>query len=384
MSKRASAPKVSTLSIAMQRNKSKAPISGEHKNDDLRLIYEVLLEKYMPELSEQMDLDELFGKMTTVHDVKAILVGQDSYPDPEKITAMAFSYRKGQKATGSVKQIILAALKGEDSHEEDNMRFVEDGYLGTWRDQGLLLVNSDGPCVLELIRTIIKASKGRVCGILLGTEAQKLSPLFEVAYNWYHPSRKSTINNDTNDPRHWNHTDVFWRANKHIMSTGRCPINWATVGKHTTLWIFTDGGYGSTKREGASGFAIFNALQTNLGYSSHKGKELSTNNIAELTAIVDALKMVQEYTQGKIMIVSDSEYSIKSITLWYYNWVKKPDLLKDRLNIGLITEAVRLTELTGAKYKHIHGHQPAPADDSSKAYFLWMGNNFVDKLVGYG
>lgn len=384
----------------------------------LKYLYEVLIEKTDPEAVEQMDLDELFGAMKEIDDVKLIIVGQDSYPDPEKVTPMAFSYRRGQAATGSVKEILLAALKGQDSHEHIDL---VDGYLGSWRDQGVLLLNSNGIAVVELIKALLKAS-GNICGILLGNEAQKLSHLFKVSFSWNHPSRKSTINNDPADPRHWNHTDVFWKANEHITKIGRCPINWATAIGNTTLWIFTDGGYSATKKEGCAGFAIFSSIQSYLGHKVECGPKIKTNNIAELRGIIMALETVFEYTMGKVIVVSDSEYSIKSITEWHYARLKaanKTELEKldaemeevlaknarkrstksttkkaekatvknasgkPVMNLELIEYAIKLTEEIKCKYIHTRGHQPEPVDGTARERFIWRGNDFIDSLVNY-
>ena len=54
--------------------------------------------------------------------------------------------------------------------------------------------------------------------------------------------------------------------------------------------------------------------------------EKPTNNKAELTAIGKALEMCNENNiNDKIIIFTDSQYSIKCITLWYPDWLKKKD-----------------------------------------------------------
>lgn len=374
---------VTNLDIAIKKNAASA--AADDSMRDLRMMYELILDSQDFGLSDQMDLDELFGAMKTIDDVKAILVGQDSYADPAKVTAMAFSYRRGQPPSGSVKEIILAAIKGKDPHDESLLESVSDGYLGSWRDQGLLMVNSDGFGVSELIQNIVRESNGRVCGILLGNEAQKLGNLFKVAFAWNHPSRRSTINNDPSDERHWNHTNVFWKANDYIFETGEMPINWATVANRNTLWCFTDGAYSNKKKEGASAFAMFGGLENYLGGSAKKSKALKTNNVAELTAILDALQYAVKYKAGNVVILSDSEYCIKSITKWYYDWVDQ-NRLKEMANVDLISKAVSIVEnsKTTIKFKHVRGHQKEPEDPTSKEHFFWAGNNFVDTLINYG
>ena len=45
-----------------------------------------------------------------------------------------------------------------------------------------------------------------------------------------------------------------------------------------------------------------------------------TNNTAELTAILECLKLLK--SELKYIIVSDSKYSINWVTVWYKKWEK--------------------------------------------------------------
>jgi len=48
---------------------------------------------------------------------------------------------------------------------------------------------------------------------------------------------------------------------------------------------------------------------------------LTTNNIMELTAVIEALKLVKK--PSKIIITTDSTYVKNGITDWIYNWKEK-------------------------------------------------------------
>lgn len=333
-------------------------------------------------------LDELFGTMTTTKDVKIIIVGQDSYNDRSKVTGMAFSYPIGMNASDSCLQMILAAIKGKDSHTTiyDDINF--HGYLGTWRDQGVLMVNADYPNISKFIETIVAEREDSVCGILIGKVAtDSLGKLFKSSFSWNHPSRRSIINNDPSDPRHWNHCDVFYKANDYLISMGICPVNWASVTGHNTLWIFTDGGYSAKKKRGAAGFVIFSSLQGYLGSWVKETKDYSTNNIAEATAIIQAMKTVKDYKCGKIKIMSDSQYCVKTITEWFVNWVKK-GVLDQHKNVDLFAEATLLYKDINKRTKctiiHVRGHQAPPEESASKLEkFFHMGNDYVDRLVNF-
>ena len=51
------------------------------------------------------------------------------------------------------------------------------------------------------------------------------------------------------------------------------------------------------------------------------GSLLTTNNIMELTAVIEALKLVKK--PSKIIITTDSTYVKNGITDWIYNWKEK-------------------------------------------------------------
>ena len=83
--------------------------------------------------------------------------------------------------------------------------------------------------------------------------------------------------------------------------------------------IYTDGA--CSGNPGPGGWAAV------LIYGEHK-KEISggcretTNNIMELTAILEALKALK--TECEVELYSDSAYSVNAFNQgWIYNWIKK-------------------------------------------------------------
>lgn len=335
-------------------------------------------------------LDELFGVMETAADVRIIIVGQDAYPDRSKRCAMAFSYPRGVEASDSVLSIIKAANKGLDN--EDTLEITpKDGYLGTWRDQGVLLVNCRGAPYKSLIASICRLSE--VVGILLGREAiEATSEYFKVAYSWSHPSRRSTINNDPKHPEHWSHTDVFWRANQHLLRSGRGIVNWASVYGTGRIFLFVDGGYSSKQSRGKCGVVAYSSLGSYLAddicvdryVHGSENVRITTNNVAELSAFRMAIDTISATpTWGRWVIYSDSEYSIKSITIWYHDWVRN-DKLVGKKNVPLIAKIVsEFDSLSGdVSVKHTRGHQPPPPEDASPLKkLIHRGNDHVDVLV---
>ena len=99
-----------------------------------------------------------------------------------------------------------------------------------------------------------------------------------------------------------------------------------------------------------------------------------TNNVAELTAILRALELCDSHNiSDKILIYTDSDYSMKCITIWYPQW-KKEDKLKDRKNIDILIKIDKLYEKLDVKFKHIRSHTGL-TDIHSR------GNDMADKLA---
>lgn len=117
--------------------------------------------------------------------------------------------------------------------------------------------------------------------------------------------------------------------------------------------IYTDGGCEPNPGEGAWAFVVISnkiKLFKESGYC-----QKTTNNKMELSAILMALSYCVEHDIREPVIYSDSEYCIKSITLWYYSWLKK-NKLKSKKNIDLISKCVELSEKINPTYSHVRAH----------------------------
>lgn len=85
--------------------------------------------------------------------------------------------------------------------------------------------------------------------------------------------------------------------------------------------IYTDG---SSRKTGVAGwaFAIEISDQKIFAHYGHLVKH-STNNIAEMTAVLEALKMFDGHKEYTLSIFTDSQYVQKGITVWRENWEKR-------------------------------------------------------------
>ena len=101
-----------------------------------------------------------------------------------------------------------------------------------------------------------------------------------------------------------------------------------------------------------------------------------TNNIAELTAIKESLKLIDSNKVDKINypinIYTDSEYSLNVITKWYPNWSDKQKSTKQ--NIPLIKEIYELCIKLNPQIIHIKAHTGNDDEHS-------LGNAVADQLA---
>jgi len=156
------------------------------------------------------------------------------------------------------------------------------------------------------------------------------------------------------------------------------------------LYIFTDGSsVGNGSRDSKAGYGIY--IPEPKEYTVHMKGTLpdgATNNCAELTAILDALRLhdynkVKKKSQSSncpiddIVIVTDSDYSIKCITQWSTNWVRNGWIsgTGEVKNKKLIQQILVLYKKYDVKFLHINSH-------TTYTGFFYDGNGVADKLAG--
>jgi ribonuclease HI len=152
------------------------------------------------------------------------------------------------------------------------------------------------------------------------------------------------------------------------------------------LIIFTDGS------------CMKNIFTTKCGYGVHyPGKEIpdvsepfnivpNTNQRTELYAIYRALTDVIKYLDidkiDKIIIYSDSEYSIKSITLWIDVWEKNGWKTSNKQPVKNLDIIKKINDIY-KKYRHKIKLTHVRAHTGKTDYFS-IHNDIVDKLAKSG
>ena len=99
-----------------------------------------------------------------------------------------------------------------------------------------------------------------------------------------------------------------------------------------------------------------------------------TNNAAELMAILKCLELCYVYViDEKIYIYTDSDYSMKCITVWYPEWIKNNNY-HNKKNIDLIHKIVHFYRMLDVEFIHIRAHTGLNDIHS-------LGNEMADKLA---
>jgi ribonuclease HI len=169
------------------------------------------------------------------------------------------------------------------------------------------------------------------------------------------------------------------------------------------IFIFTDGSSKRSQNTGAgagvSGLGVYLGSQCINIKEIYQGK---TNNQCELGALDYTFKLIIRYHRelsdmGKtVKIVSDSEYSIKAVSLWLSAWkkngwrtssgepVKNKELIESidasMQRIKVINATLEDDKKIRVKLIHVNSHQVPDTTDKFK-YSIWFGNYVADGLA---
>lgn len=135
-----------------------------------------------------------------------------------------------------------------------------------------------------------------------------------------------------------------------------------------SIIIYTDGACSGNPGPGGWG-AIIYRKESDEVIELGGGHPATTNNRMELTATIEALKVVQD-APGPILLYSDSKYVIDGITQWVHGWKargwRKADK-KEVLNRDLWETLDTLTHSGALKgritWKYVAGHSGNPGND---------------------
>jgi len=148
--------------------------------------------------------------------------------------------------------------------------------------------------------------------------------------------------------------------------------------------IFTDGCcLNNGDKNAKAGIGIWFGIDNPKNISKKLEGEKHTNNRAELFAILTSINILIESknTDKKIIIYTDSMYSLNSITKWYDNWIKNGWLTSKKQpveNKDLISDIHNLmNKFTDIKLVYVKAH-------TNKDDRYSIGNKHADLLSKKG
>ncbi len=149
--------------------------------------------------------------------------------------------------------------------------------------------------------------------------------------------------------------------------------------------IFTDGSFKKLKNKKIlCGYGIYFPNGELDNVSRPFIHEPLTNQRAELYAILKALRNIEKnkIEFDSIIIYTDSEYSIKSVTEWYKSWEKnnwKNAKGQAVMNQDIIRPLIKILKSYSGKIKfqHVNSH-------TGKQDFESLSNEMADKLANEG
>ena len=126
--------------------------------------------------------------------------------------------------------------------------------------------------------------------------------------------------------------------------------------------VYTDGACSGNPGPGGWGAVLL--------YGSHRkeisgGAPATTNNRMELTAVIEALKLLKEPCQ--VALYSDSKYVIDALEKgWAWGWKRRGWVKSDKkpaLNPDLWEELLQLTQTHMLEYHWVKGHASNPLNN---------------------
>ena len=169
---------------------------------------------------------------TALRDVKVVILGQDPYHDVNQAHGLSFSVLPGQKIPPSLQNIY------KELHDDVGCPIPSHGYLKSWADQGVLLLNTvltvraheanshlgrGWEKFTEVVIEAIDYEDRPLVVMLWGKQAQMYADRF---HNPKHLILKTPHPSPLSAYRGFFGSKCFSECNKFLEEQGVTPINW--------------------------------------------------------------------------------------------------------------------------------------------------------------
>lgn len=139
--------------------------------------------------------------------------------------------------------------------------------------------------------------------------------------------------------------------------------------------IYVDGASKGNPGPGGSGIVAYDSKNNIILKSYTQKYENTTNNQAELKALIYAIQMVKEYWKDEYCIIySDSAYCVNMCSSWIHNWARNGWLNSKK-------QQVENYDLVRTLYKYISQPEPNFEIQKIKGHSGEIGNELADALA---
>lgn len=175
-------------------------------------------------------------EMTAPGDVRAVIIGQDPYPNPRHAEGLCFSVPVGVKPPVSLRNVM------KELHDDVGCAMPEHGHLAAWAANGVLLLNAvltvragkpgshrgkGWEPFTDAVLAVVNRKRTRVVFLLWGNDAQRKAAGVDTQRHTIvtgsHPSFYSAA-------KGFFGSRPFSRTNGALQEAGREPIDWCSIG----------------------------------------------------------------------------------------------------------------------------------------------------------
>ena len=209
-------------------------------------LHEEFDKPYMRQLSEFLRAEKAAGKVifppgplifnalnsTPLQQVRVVIIGQDPYHGPDQAHGLCFSVQPGVKTPPSLVNIY------KELKRDLNIDMAEHGYLQSWAEQGVLLLNTSltveqgiagshakagWQTFTDMVIEVVSQQQPRLVFLLWGAHAQSKEKLIDSSK---HLILKSVHPSPLSAHRGFIGNGHFSRCNKFLVQHGLAPIDW--------------------------------------------------------------------------------------------------------------------------------------------------------------
>lgn len=208
-------------------------LKDEFKKEYYLKLREFLIEEYKTKTVYPVK-EDIFNafKLTALEDTKIVILGQDPYHGEGQSHGLSFSVKKGIKIPPSLRNIY------KELNSDLGYTIANNGYLKSWADQGVLLLNTSLTVIgseanshskigwqifTDKVIEILNKREKPIVFILWGNNAKSKELLIT---NKNHFIIKSVHPSPLSASRGFFGSKPFSKTNEFLKSIGEKPIDW--------------------------------------------------------------------------------------------------------------------------------------------------------------